>query len=241
MRREKLLMFGGITTDRRVDHMRRARQPNSARFCDSTPPFRPLQAVRRLQLAMGASAKRLLHPTPGPSVAANYTGHGHRRPLDRRQDGRAPDIAVNLIEPNTVFLDQKNQLDMRLGRNCRSERDASEFADIFKCSTPARAARHETYGAKPATNAWMTPTGIMDGRYVRFGISDSKGSSRSSDEVQHGGSARGSITGFITKVQHGVHTRSARGRRGSTGVRNTMNLRAEPACEPAAELRAEPA
>lgn len=28
---------------------------------------------------------------------------------------------------------------------------------------------NETYAAT-GTNAWMTPTAIMDGRYVRFGI-----------------------------------------------------------------------
>jgi len=29
---------------------------------------------------------------------------------------------------------------------------------------------NETYGAIPATNAWLTPLRIMDGRYVRFGM-----------------------------------------------------------------------
>jgi len=29
---------------------------------------------------------------------------------------------------------------------------------------------NQTYGAVQATNAWMTPTTIMDGRYVRFGL-----------------------------------------------------------------------
>ena len=29
---------------------------------------------------------------------------------------------------------------------------------------------NETYGSNPATNAWMTPLTIMDGRYVRFGV-----------------------------------------------------------------------
>jgi hypothetical protein len=29
---------------------------------------------------------------------------------------------------------------------------------------------NETYGANPATNAWLTPLTIMDARYVRFGI-----------------------------------------------------------------------
>jgi hypothetical protein len=31
---------------------------------------------------------------------------------------------------------------------------------------------NETYGSNPATNAWMTPTAIVEGRYVRFRYSD---------------------------------------------------------------------
>jgi hypothetical protein len=29
---------------------------------------------------------------------------------------------------------------------------------------------NQTYGAVAATNAWLTPTNIMQGRYVRFGF-----------------------------------------------------------------------
>lgn len=29
---------------------------------------------------------------------------------------------------------------------------------------------NETFGANPATNAWMTPLAIQDGRYIRFGL-----------------------------------------------------------------------
>ena len=45
------------------------------------------------------------------------------------------------------------------------------FADIFNALNAGTVLRvNETFGANPATNAWLTPLTIMDGRYVRFGV-----------------------------------------------------------------------
>ena len=92
LRREKLLMFGGITTDRRASITCDERDnPNSARFCDSTPPFRTtykLSAAYQLPFEFQLSGSFI--STPGPSVNANYTvtaaiaGRPDRR-LDRRR------------------------------------------------------------------------------------------------------------------------------------------------------------
>jgi hypothetical protein len=79
---------------------------------------------------------------------------------------------VNLIEPNTVFLDYKKQLDLRLARSFRFDRFRLQgFADIFNVLNAGTVLRvNQTFGANPATNAWMTPLAIMEGRYVRFGM-----------------------------------------------------------------------
>ena len=66
--------------------------------------------------------------------------HRHRRdcrpPHHRRHVG-ATTIGVNLIEPNTVFLDYREQLDLRVARTFRFDRYRIQraFAPFF--SLPA--------------------------------------------------------------------------------------------------------
>lgn len=175
MRKEKLLLFGGVTTDRRASITCDERDnPNSARFCDATPPFRTtykLNAAYQLPYEFQLSGSFIA--TPGPSVAANYTVTAAiaGRPIVGSTAGGTT-IGVNLIQPNTVFLDYKKQLDLRIARNFRSGgRRLQAFADIFNALNAGTVLRvNETYGANPATNAWKTPLTIMDGRYIRFGV-----------------------------------------------------------------------
>ena len=175
MRREKLLLFGGVTTDRRQTRTCDERDnPNSSRFCDATPPFRTTYKVSAAyQLPLSFQLSGSMIATPGPSVAANYpvTAVIAGRPIVGSTGG-ATSISVNLIQPNTVFLDYKKQLDLRLARNFRfGTKRIQGFADVFNLLNAGTVLRvNETYGSNPATNAWLTPLTIMDGRYLRFGI-----------------------------------------------------------------------
>lgn len=172
----KLLLFGGITTDRRATTSCDERDnPNSARFCDAVPPFRTtfkMSAAYQLPYEFQLSGSFLSRP--GPSVAANYTVTAGiaGRPIIGSTAG-ATTLGVNLVQPSTVFLDTFNQLDLRLGRTFRigSRTRIQGFADFFNILNAGTVTRvNETYGANPATNAWMRPTAIMDARYVRFGM-----------------------------------------------------------------------
>ena len=79
---------------------------------------------------------------------------------------------VNLVQPNSLFLDYQNRLDMRIGRTFRFDRYRIQgFADVFNVLNAGTVMTvNQTYGAVAATNAWMAPTSIMQGRYVRFGM-----------------------------------------------------------------------
>jgi hypothetical protein len=175
LRRDKLLLFGGVNHDRRATTTCDERDnPNSRRFCDATPPFRTtykLNAAYQLPWEFQLSGSFIA--TPGPSVAANYTVTAAvaGRPFVSSTAGGTT-MSVNLIQPHTVFLDYRKQLDMRIARNFRfGSRRIQGFADIFNLLNAGTVLRvNETFGANPATNAWMTPTAIMDGRYVRFGV-----------------------------------------------------------------------
>ena len=78
---------------------------------------------------------------------------------------------MNLVEPNTVFLDYQNRLDMRVGKMFRfGQTKIQGFADIFNVFNAGTALTvNQTYAAAGA-NSWLTPTTIMDGRYMRFGM-----------------------------------------------------------------------
>ncbi len=175
LRREKLLLFGGINTERRASTTCDERDnPNSARYCDSIPPFRTtLKLSGAYQLPWEFQLSGTFMAIPGPNVSANYavTAAIAGRPIIGSTAG-ATTINVNLIESNTVFLDYQKRLDLRFARSFRFNRYRVQgFADIFNVLNAGTVVRiNETYGANPATNAWRTPLGIMEARYVRFGM-----------------------------------------------------------------------
>jgi hypothetical protein len=177
-----LLLFGGVTTERRgtteCDGSTSATNsprdnPNGLRFCDSVPPFRTtLKASAAYRLPYDFQLSGTFLSAPGASVNANYTVTAALagRTIIGSTAG-ATTISVNLIDPNSVFLDRRNQLDLRLGKSFRYGRTRIQgFADIFNVLNAGTVVRvNETYGSNPATNNWLAPLAIQDGRYIRFG------------------------------------------------------------------------
>jgi hypothetical protein len=110
---------------------------------------------------------------PGSDVDANYgvTAAIAGRPVIG-STAAATTISVDLIESNTVFLDYQKRLDLRVARSFRVDRYRIQgFADIFNVLNAGTVVRvNETYGTNPATNQWNTPLGIMEARYIRFGL-----------------------------------------------------------------------
>ena len=187
----KALLFGGVTTDRRVTTscdgttntnglpnvtagVSARDNPNALRFCDSAPPFRTtVKASASYNLPYDFQVSGSFIAVPGPAINANYT-------VTTAIAGRTvigttagtPSLTVNLIDPNSVFLDYRKQLDLRLGKTFRFSRYRIQgFADFFNALNAGTVLSvNETYGSNPATNPWLTPLTIMDGRYVRFGM-----------------------------------------------------------------------
>jgi hypothetical protein len=171
----KLLLFGGVTTDRRASTSCDERDnPNGLRNCDVVPPFRTtVKASFAYQLPYEFQVSGTFMAIPGASINANYavTAAIAGRPIIGSTAGQTT-INVNLVEPNSVFLDYRNQLDARVAKSFRfGSTRIQGFADIFNLLNAGTVLRvNENYGANPATNAWRTPLTIMDGRYVRFGM-----------------------------------------------------------------------
>jgi hypothetical protein len=180
MRRDKLMLFGGVTTDKRATidcdgnttttgNGSPRDNPNAQRFCDSTPPFRTtFKMSAAYQLPWDTQLSGTFLAVPGSSISANYnvTAAIAGRPIVG-STANANSITVNLVEPNTMFLDYRNQLDARLAKNFRFDRYRIQgFMDIFNLLNAGTVTRvNETYGT-----AWLTPTALLDARYVRFGV-----------------------------------------------------------------------
>jgi hypothetical protein len=83
----------------------------------------------------------------------------------------APTITVNLIEPNTLFLDYQHRVDTRVARNFRAERyQIQGFIDLFNLFNSGTVTSvNQTYSSTASTNQWMRPTAILTGRTLRFG------------------------------------------------------------------------
>jgi len=173
----KYLLFGGVTTDRRASTTCDERDnPNSARFCDSIPPFRTtVKASGAYTFPYDVQVSGSFSAIPGPGVNANYTVTGTvaGRPIigSVSQTVASGSTVVNLIEPGSYYLDTQKRLDMRVGKTFRVDRYRIQgFMDVFNVMNRGTVVRvNETYAAS-GTNNWLTPTGIMDGRYARFGL-----------------------------------------------------------------------
>lgn len=174
VRRNKFLAFGGVTYDRRASTTCDARDnQNDLRFCDAVPPFRATyKASAAYTLPWEVNLSGSFSSIPGPEVRANYTVTSAiaGRPIIGSTTGAAS-IAVNLIEPGTVFLETQNRLDLRLGRTFRfGQTKIQGFADIFNVFNAGSVLTVNQNYAAAGVNAWMTPNTITDGRYVRFGM-----------------------------------------------------------------------
>ncbi|HEX3644263.1 MAG TPA: carboxypeptidase-like regulatory domain-containing protein [Vicinamibacterales bacterium] len=197
IRRDKFLLFGGLTTDRLItsscdgstgtqDLSARGSSardnPNSLRFCDvnlatSGQPAGVFKTTVKASAAYSFPYDIQLSGSfssiPGPGIRADYTVTSAiaGRPIIGSTTGVASTI-VNLVEPNSLFLPYQNRLDMRIGKTFKLDRAKIQgFADVFNVLNAGTVmAVNQTYGAVAATNGWMTPTQIMQGRFVRFGM-----------------------------------------------------------------------
>jgi len=170
----KYLLFGGVTTDRRASLTCDERDnPNSARFCDSVPPFRTaVKASGAYTFPYDVQVSGSYSAIPAGNIAANYTVTNAvaGRPIIGSTAGAASTV-INLVEPGTLFLETPRRLDLRLGKTFRVDRYRIQgFMDIFNVFNNGTVTSvNQTYAAT-GTNLWKTPTGIVDARYARFGF-----------------------------------------------------------------------
>lgn len=171
---ETAFLLGGVTHERSVSTTCDQRDnPNNLRFCDAKGPYRTLfKLAGSYELPYAVQVSAFYVARPGASIAANLvvTSALAGRPIVGSTAG-ASQIAVNLIEPNTMFYDDIHQIDFRLARTFRFDRYRIQgLVDIYNLLNAGTVTSVNTnFGAVAATRVWLNPQAIQTSRYVRFG------------------------------------------------------------------------
>jgi len=138
----------------------------SSLYCAVTPPYNSdWKALVSYPLKWGVNASATWQNRAGPQILATSTASTLPNTL-----GRAPTVAsltAALIEPGTQYSDRLNQIDVRLAKSVRvgGNRIQGTFSvfNVLNENTPL--SLNYVYGS-----SWLTPTKILQGRLVKFGV-----------------------------------------------------------------------
>jgi hypothetical protein len=150
-----------------------ATAPRSTAYCDVVPPWSADTQVKfsgTIPLPYQFQAALTYQNLPGiPYYGSFVFRNADIAPSLGRNlaAGTAATVTVDLIPPQTQFEDRIQQLDFRFARNFRigNKRFEPEF-DIYNAlnASPLLSV-NSSYGA-----AWRTPTQILAGRLLKFGV-----------------------------------------------------------------------
>ncbi len=104
----------------------------------------------------------------GQQLAANYSATAANTTLGRPFSGASTTIAVNLIEPGSLYGDRANQLDLRVAKNLRFGGTRTNIGlDMFNILNANPVLTYDqTYS--PTTQTWLRPTSVLQPRYVKI-------------------------------------------------------------------------
>jgi hypothetical protein len=163
-------VLGGVTTERTAtnDCDVSNSNPDNLRFCERVPPFRTLyKASAGYTLPYEIQVSGSLQAVPGESISANFTYNSAYAGIVLS----APNSrTVNLVEPNTMFLDYQTQLDMRASRSFRiGRRRIQGYVDIFNLLNASTVVSvNQTFTTGPTSN-WLRPLVVMQARRFQLG------------------------------------------------------------------------
>ncbi len=173
-------VFGGVTTERTntnsCDGPSNATQftnPDSLRFCEQHPPFRTLvKASAGVTVKYDIQLSGSMQAVPGSDISANFTYNGAFAGVTLASTNSR---TINLVEPQTMFLDYQTQVDMRVARSFRfgGTRRVQAYMDVFNllnASTIASVNSTFTIPTATAPNRWLEPLVVMQARRLQFGV-----------------------------------------------------------------------
>ena len=104
----------------------------------------------------------------GDPLMANYVVNSAIAQPSLGRPLSSGNVTVNLIEPNTLYSDRRNNLDFRVAKIFRYGRTRTQVGlDIYNLTnTDVVTSFNQTYSPTSAT--WLTPTGIQPARYLKL-------------------------------------------------------------------------
>jgi len=167
-------IFGGVTTERTATNdcdgpysTSSFSNPDNLRFCQKTPPFRALyKASAGVTVPLDIQVSGSVQAVPGGDVQANFTYNSAYAGITLTG---ANTRTVNLLAPNTLFLDYQTQVDARLSRAFRiGGKRLQGYMDIFNILNASTVVSvNQTYAT--TNNQWLKPLVVMQARRFQFG------------------------------------------------------------------------
>jgi hypothetical protein len=167
---------GGINMQRRLLDTCRTDTIDSpeAQFCRTVTPYRPdfkLSGLYTLPWALQISG--LYQVSPGPQITATWNAPNAliAPALGRNLSaGATATKSVQLIQPGTLYGDAHTQLDVRLSRRFRLGRfRVRADANLYNVFNNDWVSAVNTTFSTTASNAFMRPTGVLQGRLFKIG------------------------------------------------------------------------
>jgi hypothetical protein len=170
--RDKLLLAGGTGTGRTATTNCEIFDSPDVRFCENTPPFlTQLKMLASYSLPWDLQASGTVQSIPGPALQAtwritNAIANAGPTPLGRNLS--AGSANVTLVEPNTLYGQRLNQVDLRLARIFKMNSNKYRLQlmlDVYNAlNKSAVIAYNNTFGPE-----WQRPTDVLQGRLVKIG------------------------------------------------------------------------
>jgi hypothetical protein len=165
-----IVVQGGTSTGRvRTNSCFVVDTPQELYLCDVRPPMLTqvkLSAVYPLPW-WGIDASATFQSIPGPEILGNYSAPASAvTGLGRALSGGRRTVAVNIVQPGTLYGDRLNQIDFRLTKafkvNSVRIEPQIDLYNMFNANPVL--AYNSTFGP-----AWQNPALILKGRLVKFG------------------------------------------------------------------------
>jgi hypothetical protein len=170
--RGSVTMQGGFSTGRTVkdqcDVVPKIDNP-TRRFCRTTTLFLTqvtgyvAYVIPRLDVQLSGT----FLSKDGPELAAIYNVPSDvvAQSLGRPLAGNTPNIAINLVEPGTLYGDRLNQFDLRVAKLARFGRARLQLGvDLYNAFNSSFIPTYnQTYGPR-----WLTPTSLLPARFAKL-------------------------------------------------------------------------
>jgi hypothetical protein len=168
--RGSLLVAGGVSTGRTAITNCEIFDSPEIRFCENTPPFRTqVKLLASYTLPYSVQVSGTFQSIPGPALEANWSitnAIANAGPTSLGRNLAAGRATVRIIEPNSMFGDRLNQLDLRVARTFRVNRYRIQpMLDVYNALNAAPVlAYNNTFGPE-----WLRPTDVLQGRLIKVG------------------------------------------------------------------------